>query len=80
MKKVIFSIAIMLVFAGSVLAQPNPNQNVNGTQAGGTPTGGAPLSGSGGGAPIDGGIAILLTLGAAYGAGKIWNVRKKMAE
>ncbi|MCE1167288.1 MAG: hypothetical protein LWX70_04255 [Sphingobacteriia bacterium] len=79
MKKVLFSIAIILVFAGSAFAQPNPNTNSNGSQAGGA-SGGAPLSGSGGGAPIDGGIAILLTLGAAYGAGKIWNTRKKIAE
>lgn len=79
MKKVLFSIAIMLVFAGTAIAQPNPGQNANGTPSGG-PSGGAPLSGSGGGAPIDGGIAILLTLGAAYGAGKIWNTRKKIAE
>ena len=49
MKKVLFSIAIMLVFAGTAIAQPNPGQNANGTPAGG-PSGGAPLSGSGGGA------------------------------
>jgi len=34
----------------------------------------------GNGAPIDGGLSILLVLGAAYGAKKIYAVRKKEKE
>ncbi len=34
----------------------------------------------GGGAPIDGGLSILLVLGATYGAKKIYTVRKKKEE
>jgi len=34
----------------------------------------------GNGAPIDGGLSILLVLGATYGAKKIYTVRKKKEE
>jgi len=34
----------------------------------------------GNGAPIDGGLSVLLVLGAAYGAKKIYTVRKKKEE
>jgi hypothetical protein len=32
---------------------------------------------AGGGAPIEGGVGILLALGAAYGARKVYQLRKK---
>lgn len=34
----------------------------------------------GGGAPIGSGLAILLTLGAAYGGKKVWDFRRKLEE
>jgi len=43
-------------------------------------TGNSGTSGSPVGAPIDGGLGILLALGAAYGGWKIYLVRKKEKE
>ncbi len=72
MKKFIATIAIAL-FAISINAQTPPEPNGgNGAPAGGnTPVGG--------GAPIGSGIAVLLALGAAYGAHKtsLWRKNKE---
>jgi len=51
------------------MAQPLPNENGNGS-----PTGGNPISRAG--APIDGGVEILITLGIAYGIRR-YNLAKK---
>ncbi len=77
MKKLLTSIAIIIMFLG-VNAQddpPHPNDNVNPTGAG---SGNTPV---GGGAPIGGGIFIMLALGAAYGGKKVYEFKKrKLAE
>jgi hypothetical protein len=76
MKKRIFSTMIiisMLMFPLFTLA---------GTDNPGDP-GGAPSGGDepiGGGAPIGSGIVVLLTLGAAYGGKKIYNMNKENLE
>ncbi len=53
------------------LAQPNPGQNSDGA------VGGGPI---GGNAPIGGGLAIMLALGAAYGGKKAYNAQKQTEE
>ena len=60
-----------------LFSQPAPN---NGGIGGGN-TNGGPIGGSapGGGAPI-GGLSILLLLGAAYGAKKVYAMRKEVNE
>jgi hypothetical protein len=73
MKKV-FKILVVSAFllAGPIFlsAQPQPSD----PNFGGGTTGGGPI---GGAAPIGGGLIIMLTLGAAYGAKKVYNIRKK---
>jgi len=73
MKKV-FKILVVTAFllAGPIFlsAQPMPSDG----DAGGGVTNGGPI---GGAAPIGGGLIIMLTLGAAYGAKKVYNIRKK---
>ena len=54
-------------------AQPNPGQNSNGSSSDGDPIGG-------GSAPLGTGIGILLALGGAYGAKKVYDIRKKPKE
>lgn len=77
MKKLIITAAIIAFPLAMAFAQPNPGQNANNTPAGGT-GGGAPIGG--GAAPIGSGIALLLAMGAGYGAKKIYDARKKLAE
>jgi len=48
--------------------------------SGGHGQGGNQGAGEGGGAPIGGGLAILLSLGAAYGGRKVYKVWKDKAE
>ena len=72
MKK-IKSILIIASFIALPLlhfAQPLPYQQGGGGNVGNTPVG----------APIDGGMGILLLLGVGYGAGKIYGLRKKKAK
>ncbi len=73
MKKV-FKVLVVSAFllAGPIFlsAQPQPND----PGAGGGTVGSGPI---GGAAPIGGGLIIMLTLGAAYGARKVYNIRKK---
>jgi hypothetical protein len=69
MKKIRTVLVITMLMALPLLnfAQPLPYQNGNGSQVGQNPVG----------APIDGGLSILLFLGAGYGARKIAQMRKK---
>jgi hypothetical protein len=65
MKKIILTIAIVLGGLG-VFAQPTPPLGGNAGNNG--PIGGA--------APIDGGLSILLAMGAIYGASKVYQMKK----
>ncbi len=77
-KKVIIMFFLMVspILISSVLADdpPAPGQ---GAGSGGSPVGGAggaiPV---GGGAPIDGGLSILLAMGAIYGGSKVYRMKK----
>jgi len=73
MKKIIKILVISSLFFLApivLLAQNPPHPNSGGAPGGGnTPVGGA--------APIDGGITLLIALGAAYGAKKVYNFRKE---
>ncbi len=69
LKRVLFTLSLLVMFAISASADVPP------------PPGGSGGSGPGGsdlpvGAPIDGGLSILLVLGAAYGAKKSFNQNK----
>jgi hypothetical protein len=68
---VIGAIALFPVFT---FAQPQPPNGPGGAPPGGSNT---PVGGS---APIGGGIALLITLGAAFGAKKVFDARKKLME
>jgi len=69
--KILF-ITVVVFFSISVLAQapPPPPGNPSGGGGGGGPVG----------APIDGGLGILLALGAGYGGLKLYRARKKANE
>ena len=72
MKKIIIALTVIgLAFclSGPLSAQPSPE-----TQGNGNPIGGPPIGGS---APIDGGVAILVALGAAYGARRWYAFQKE---
>lgn len=76
MKKNIVKLMVIgaLVSAPALIfAQPSPGQNSGGGNVGGDPIGG-------GAAPVGSGIAVLLALGAGYGAKRIYDARKKLAE
>jgi len=65
-------IGVLIAAPAFMAAQPNPGQNSGGSAVGGNPIGGAS-------APLGGGIALLLTLGAGYGANRVYKARKKLA-
>jgi len=68
LKKLLFVCILVLAPALMTLADP----------PGPPPPGGDPsLGGTPVGAPIDGGISILLALGIGYGTRKIYHLRKK---
>ena len=69
MKKIrsVFLITMLVGLPLLIFAQPLPNQNGNGSHVGQTPVG----------APIDGGLSILLVLGAGFGARKIASFKKQ---
>jgi len=73
MKKQLIKITILalLVSAPTLLtiAQPNPGQNSDNSGVGGGPIGGN--------APLGSGMALLLGLGAAWGAGKVYAGKNK---
>ena len=74
MKKIFQGIIlnIVFVFTGFITqAQPGP-----GMQAGGGAVAGGPI---GGGAPIDSGVVILLAIGVAYGAYKLYQMRSAVS-
>jgi len=65
-------LSIVLFFSNAIFAQtqaPPPPQ-----------THGVSGNVPGGGAPVGEGIVLLITLGAAYGARKVYNLRRKLAE
>ncbi|MFZ4740319.1 MAG: PID-CTERM protein-sorting domain-containing protein [Bacteroidales bacterium] len=72
MKKIIITALIAFSSVG-LFAQPIP-----------PPGGGAPGTGHGlggnQGAPIDGGLSILMLLGAVYGAKKVYSLKKQSKE
>jgi hypothetical protein len=74
MKKVIQILAILFVILVPVIltAQPLPYDTGIGGGAGPAPTGG--------GAPIGGGLLILLSLAVGYGTKKIYDIRKKVLD
>ena len=70
----ILTTIVILFFASAinqVYAQPHPNEQANGNT-----NGGAPIAG----APIGSGVAILITLAAAYGGRKVYDARKIKAD
>ncbi len=68
MKKLILT-AIIVIGTRVLFAQPLP------------PTGNAGYNGPiGGAAPIDGGLSILLVMGAAFGAKKVYRLKKVKEE
>lgn len=74
-KQLIRIIAIVLLISAPSLlslAQPNPGQNSNNSNVGGGPIGGN--------APIGSGMALLIGLGAAWGAGKAYVSKNKQEE
>ncbi|MDY0078155.1 MAG: hypothetical protein RBR87_12875 [Bacteroidales bacterium] len=78
MKKILIKLTFIIAFtisSAAVLAQGPPPPPGNPTDGGVGPVGGP--------APIGGGIAILLSLGAAYGGRKVykyWQSRKEDLE
>jgi len=78
MKKAILNLIISGLFVivpviiASVSAPPPPPPGGPGS-SGATPIGG-------GGAPIGSGIVMLISMGAAYGAKKVYNARKRLEE
>ncbi|HPE57780.1 MAG TPA: hypothetical protein PK904_15340 [Bacteroidales bacterium] len=64
----VLAIAVMTSVAIQAQTPPHPSQNGNGSNVGGGPVGGA--------APIDGGLSLLLLAGAAYGARKVYKIKK----
>ncbi|MHC1775014.1 MAG: hypothetical protein AB9834_06315 [Lentimicrobium sp.] len=73
MKKLIIVASLIIAPLAFSFAQPQPGNN-----SGGTPVGGEPIGG--GTAPIGGGITILLTLAAGYGAKKVFDAKNKLVE
>ncbi len=80
MKKVIRILTVVSFFALipalSMAQPPHPNSPVNSGGGNAPNTGGQSNAPVGGGAPIDGGLSIFLLMGAAYGAKKVYQVRK----
>lgn len=72
MKKFRAALLIAIFAACSLISfsQPLPYQNGSGSGVGQVPVG----------APIDGGLSILLILGAGYGAARLYEMRKKVSE
>lgn len=68
---VLFAIVALPLLSLSDTPPPPPN----GTGGGGPGGGGVPV-----GAPIDGGMGILLALGLAYGGKKLYSMRKEKPE
>jgi hypothetical protein len=77
MKKIIINLVVISflilvpVFAATASAPPPP------PPGGPTPGEDAPIGGT---VPIGSGIVMLITMGAAYGAKKVYDARKKLQE
>ena len=74
MMKIAIVAFVMLVSSTGVALADGPGGPGSGPDGTGTPTGAPPI---GGGAPIDGGLSILLALGAFYGAKTVYGKFKK---
>ena len=74
MKKISKVIAVLMLTAGSFTVSAQPPPPPNGGPGGG---GGDTEDALGGGAPIGGGLFILLGLGAAYGGRKLYQLKAK---
>ncbi len=72
LKKIIISLVFVFATSFSFAQMMSPQDPGNG------PTGSDPPVG--GGAPISGGIIVLLTLGAAYGGKKVVDLAKKTGQ
>lgn len=73
LKTFMLSFIISMVFASSAFAQDPP------PPPGGGHGGGGALP-PGGGAPVGEGIVLLISLAAGYGAKRVFNARKRLAE
>jgi len=76
MKKIKQIIAIMIFFSiplWMTAQPPHPNNGDGPPDATNTPVGG----GSGYPCPIDGGLSVLLVMGLAYGARKVFQLKKE---
>ena len=69
-----FFLMVSPILISSVLADDPPAPGTGG--GGGSPVGQPGAGPVGGGAPIDGGLSILLAMGAIYGANKVYHLRK----
>jgi hypothetical protein len=74
MKKIksIIILAALMTLSFFSFAQPDPRLNGNGNSVGNTPVGQ-----TGPGAPLDGGVGILVVLGLTYAARNIYRIKKK---
>jgi hypothetical protein len=75
MKKLKLILVLFAIMALPLLSLSDVPPPPNGTGTGGPGGGGTPV-----GAPIDGGIGILLAMGLAYGGKKLYDIRKEKAE
>ena len=76
MKKLKLILVLFSIMALPLLSLSDVPPPPNGTGGGGPGGGGTPV-----GAPIDGGMGILLALGLAYGGKKLYDMRKdKLAQ
>ena len=75
MKKILIILffASFFVLPINLSAQPDPRYNGNGSNVGSIPVGPAGPAG----APIDGGLSIVLLLGVAYGTKSLLEMKKK---
>ena len=67
-----FFLMVSPILISSVLADDPPAPGTGG--GGGSPVGQPGAGPVGGGAPIDGGLSILLAMGAIYGANKVYKI------
>jgi hypothetical protein len=75
MKKIKQIIAIMIFFSIPIWMTAQPPHPNNGDGLPGP--GNTAVGGTACGAPIDGGLSILLAMGLAYGARKVYKLRKE---
>lgn len=74
----LFLVGCLSLFSPFDTNGQGPPPPPGGSGGGGSGTGGP--DGSRNGAPIDGGLGILLALGGAYGAYKVYRIRKEKRE